>query len=41
MQVKTPSESKEPWDLLRVVGVFPADKAFRPAADGGCPLVVK
>ena len=39
LQVKAPSESKGPWDLLRVIDTIPADKAFRPLAEGGCPLV--
>ena len=38
-QVKAPSESKGDWDLFKIVGTIPADKAFRPLADGGCPLV--
>jgi branched-chain amino acid transport system substrate-binding protein len=39
LQVKTPSESKSEWDVFKVVGTIPPDKAFRPLADGGCPLV--
>lgn len=39
LQVKAPSESKGDWDLFKIVGTIPADKAFRPLADGGCPLV--
>ena len=38
-RVKTPAESKQPWDYFQVVSVIPADQAFRPLADGGCPLV--
>jgi branched-chain amino acid transport system substrate-binding protein len=38
-EVKKPSESKGDWDLLKIVGTVPADKAFRPLAEGGCPLV--
>ncbi len=38
-QVKTPSESKEPWDYYNILGVIPGDQAFRPLAEGGCPLV--
>ncbi|GGC74600.1 ABC transporter substrate-binding protein [Chelatococcus reniformis] len=36
---KTPAESKRKWDYLRTVATIPADQAFRPLADGGCPLV--
>jgi branched-chain amino acid transport system substrate-binding protein len=39
LQVKTPAESKSEWDVFKVVGTIPADKAFRPLNDGGCPLV--
>lgn len=39
LQVKAPSESKSDWDLFKIVGTVPADKAFRPLAEGGCPLV--
>jgi len=39
MQVKSPSESKGDWDYFKVVAKIDADKAFRPLADGGCPLV--
>ncbi len=38
-QVKTPQESTSEWDLYRLVATIPADQAFRPLADGGCPLV--
>ena len=38
MEVKQPSESKQPWDLAKVVGSLTAEEAFRPLADGHCPL---
>ncbi len=38
-RVKTPAESKSAWDLYSLVQTIPADSAFRPLADGGCPLV--
>jgi len=41
MQVKTPEESKGEWDLARIVATIPGDQAFRPLAEGGCPLVKK
>ncbi len=40
-EVKTPSESKYPWDYYKVVATIPGDKAFRPLAEGDCPLVKK
>ena len=39
LQVKAPAESKGEWDAFKISGTIPADKAFRPLADGGCPLV--
>ena len=38
-QVKTPAESKGPWDQMKILATVPGDKAFRPMAEGGCPLV--
>ena len=38
-RVKKPADSKGEWDLYETVATIPADKAFRPLADGGCPLV--
>jgi branched-chain amino acid transport system substrate-binding protein len=38
-QVKTPAESKGPWDYYKLLATVPADEAFRPLKDGGCPLV--
>jgi branched-chain amino acid transport system substrate-binding protein len=40
-QVKTPSESSGPWDYYKMLGVIPGDQAFRPLAEGGCPLVAR
>ncbi len=39
LEVKTPEESKSEWDVFKVVGTIPADKAFRPLEEGGCPLL--
>ncbi len=39
MQVKKPAESKQPWDLLKVIGTAPADQGWKPLADGGCPFI--
>jgi branched-chain amino acid transport system substrate-binding protein len=38
-QVKTPAESKGPWDLYKLVSTLSADEAWRPLADGHCPFV--
>jgi branched-chain amino acid transport system substrate-binding protein len=39
MQAKAPEESKGEWDLAKIVATIPGDQAFRPLAEGGCPLV--
>ena len=39
MKVKTPSESTGPYDVLELVSTVPADRAFRPLSEGGCPLL--
>jgi branched-chain amino acid transport system substrate-binding protein len=38
-EVKKPSESKGPWDYYKLRTTIPAEEAFRPLAEGGCPLV--
>jgi branched-chain amino acid transport system substrate-binding protein len=38
-EVKKPNESKGPWDLYKHLATIPADQAFRPLNEGGCPLV--
>ena len=38
-EVKKPEESKGPGDLYHLRATIPADEAFRPLKDGGCPLV--
>jgi branched-chain amino acid transport system substrate-binding protein len=38
-EVKKPEESKGPWDYYKVRATIPANEAFRPLADGKCPLV--
>jgi branched-chain amino acid transport system substrate-binding protein len=38
-EVKKPAESKGPWDLYKQLATIPADQAFRPLNEGGCPLV--
>jgi branched-chain amino acid transport system substrate-binding protein len=38
-EVKKPEESKGTWDYYKLLAEVPADQAFRPLKDGGCPLV--
>ncbi|HXW65894.1 MAG TPA: ABC transporter substrate-binding protein [Burkholderiaceae bacterium] len=40
-QVKTPQESKEAWDYVKVIEVVPGEKAFRPLSESKCPLIKK
>jgi branched-chain amino acid transport system substrate-binding protein len=40
-EVKSPAESKYPWDYYKLVATIPADEAFRPLAQSQCPLVKK
>ncbi len=37
--VKRPAESRGPWDYYRLVETMAGGSAFRPLADGHCPLV--
>jgi branched-chain amino acid transport system substrate-binding protein len=39
VEVKKPSESKGPYDYYKIRATIPADQAFRPLAEGGCPLI--
>jgi branched-chain amino acid transport system substrate-binding protein len=39
VEVKKPSESKYKHDFYNVRATIPANEAFRPLKDGGCPLV--
>jgi branched-chain amino acid transport system substrate-binding protein len=38
-EVKSPAESKYPWDYYKIISTLEPDKAFRPMADGGCDFV--
>ena len=38
-QVKTPAESKEPWDYFKTIDEVPGDQAFRPLSQSECPMV--
>lgn len=40
-QVKTPSESKYPWDYMTLLKTIPGNEAFRPLAESKCPLIAK
>ena len=41
LQVKAPDESKDKWDVFKMTATIPAEQAFRPLDQGGCPLVSK
>jgi branched-chain amino acid transport system substrate-binding protein len=38
-EVKSPNESKYPWDYYKLLATTPPAEAFRPLAAGGCPMV--
>ena len=38
-EVKKPAKLKGPWDYYKLRATIPAEEAFRPLAEGGCPLV--
>lgn len=38
-QVKSPAESKGPWDYMKILRTIPAADAFRPLSRSECPLV--
>jgi len=38
-EVKPPADSKHPGDFYNLRATIPADEAFRPVKDSGCPLV--
>lgn len=40
-QVKTPAESKAPWDYYKILATIPGDKAFPSLASSTCYLVKK
>jgi branched-chain amino acid transport system substrate-binding protein len=41
VQVKTPAESKGPWDYYKIVKTLPGEEAFMPLAKEPCPLLNK
>jgi len=38
MQVKTPAESKKPWDYYKVTATIPGEQAFDTKAESRCAL---
>jgi branched-chain amino acid transport system substrate-binding protein len=40
-QVKTPNESKGPWDYYKLVATVPPDEAFQPLSQSRCPMIKK
>lgn len=40
-KIKTPAESKAPWDYYEILGTIAADDAWRPLSESTCPLVKK
>ena len=40
-RVKSPAESKSPWDVYKVLARIPGNEAFRPLDQGGCKLVTR
>jgi branched-chain amino acid transport system substrate-binding protein len=40
-RVKAPGQSKKPWDYYEILSTISADEAFKPLADGNCPIVKK
>jgi branched-chain amino acid transport system substrate-binding protein len=38
-EVKSPEQSKYPFDYFKILATIPAEQAFRRLKDGGCPLV--
>ncbi len=37
-EVKSPAESRGPWDFYKPISTLPANEVFRPAAETGCAL---
>jgi branched-chain amino acid transport system substrate-binding protein len=38
-ETKTAAESTGEWDMFKQIGTVPADQAFRPLAEGKCPMI--
>jgi branched-chain amino acid transport system substrate-binding protein len=41
VQVKTPQESTEPWDYVKLIEIVPGEQAYQPLSESKCPLVKK
>ena len=41
VEVKSPAESKYPWDYYKILATVPAEKAFRKLSESTCPLTKK
>ncbi len=41
MQVKTPAESKEPWDYFKVAQTIPGEQAYQSLEQSKCSLITK
>ncbi len=39
VEVKSPGESRYPWDYYKIKATLPGAEAFRPLSEGGCPLL--
>ena len=40
-EVKTPAESKSPWDYYKLLATVPGDQAFRPMDPSTCAMIAK
>jgi branched-chain amino acid transport system substrate-binding protein len=40
-QVKSPAESKYPWDYYKLISTIPGSQAFQPLSESRCPLIKK
>ena len=38
-RTKSPAQSTSPWDMYEILSMIPPEQAFRPLADGRCPMV--
>jgi branched-chain amino acid transport system substrate-binding protein len=38
-EVKSPTDSKAPWDYYKLLQTTPAEEAFRPMSEGGCAFI--
>jgi branched-chain amino acid transport system substrate-binding protein len=38
-EVKSPGDSKAPWDYYKLLQTTPAEEAFRPMSEGGCAFI--